>query len=117
MTIKSCDLADRATILRVKRENGLPVDEELAEFEEAISHIDPELVSSLHEVNKQMWEKERFITSLFEGRSYHIAGMAYKDLRELNLLRNEIKNKIAAKYDRFPELKDYESKHHNDGIG
>ena len=104
MQMQPSDLADRYTILKVKKEKGLPVDEELEIYKKEIEFISKPLLAKLYAVNKEMWELEDTISGFIFASDI---GKAYRLLRESTLIRNKIKNKITEKYGGFAELKKY----------
>lgn len=93
--MSAADMADRYTILRIKRANGLDVEKELTEMKETIPLFDPNVLKSLQEANQQIWNAERGIG--------HLALIS----REWNGRRAKIKNKIAAEHNQPEDPKNY----------
>ena len=84
------ELADKYTILLLKKEHGFNVTEQLNLISPLVVRV-PTL--NLYEINKKMWNLEEKITS--NQHDLALAGKLYLELRELSLQRVNAKNKIA----------------------
>ena len=98
------DLADRYTILKIKKENGLKVEKELQAYQGEVKDIDPNLLEKLYTVNKAMWVMEDIISEIKDRLEI---GVKYMWLRRMTLVRNKVKNEITKKHGGFKELKKY----------
>lgn len=107
--MKIWEIADKATILKVKKSKGLPADEQLAEYEEDIERVPKELFDNLYEINLFMFEMEDVISKAFELRNYEMAGHLYHVLRGLTHERTKAKHNIAKIFDEPLEVKKYGS--------
>ena len=91
------DILDRYTILKIKKENGLDVEEELKVYEKEIFEKDYGNTFGLYEVNKLIWEKmDEFIG---ESKDLAVIGKLSLEVEALNLVRNKIRNAITKHYD------------------
>ena len=107
MILQLWEIVDKATILKIKKEKGLPVGKQLDEWMAEAKKCDPELVRRTYEINKLMWDMEDHISKLFELNAWETSGKAYHYLRALTHERTAIKNEIAKRYDKYKELKWY----------
>ena len=107
MFMKIWEIADKASILKVKHSKGLPVNEQLAEYEEDIKKVPKELFDKLYEINLFMFEMEDVISRAFELRNYEMAGHLYHVLRGLTHERTKAKHEIAEIRDEALEVKQY----------
>ncbi len=98
------ELADRYTILQLKRNHGLDVEEELEEATAALAFVDID-TDPLYRINKQMWYLEENITAC---KDVGMIGYFYGKLRALGILRMLAKNDIAEKHGGHLERKSYE---------
>ncbi len=105
--MKIWEIADKATILKVKQNKGLPVDEQFAEYEEDIKRVPKELFDNLYKINLFMFEMEDVISQAFELRNYEMAGHLYHVLRGLTHERTKAKHSIAKICDEPLEVKKY----------
>ncbi len=95
------EIADRYTILFLKRKHGIPVDENLTEYETVLQNVD---YHNLYAINQIIWTIEEMIT--IETDLCKI-GVFYLALRWANSRRVEAKNEIAKKHGGFVERKKY----------
>lgn len=95
------DIADRYTILLLKRDNGLDVEEELQECK---SHLDGVDYCELSKINGLMWDIEEKVTGEI---SLERVGVYYLALRGLTMRRAEAKNKITEEHGGHLEQKKY----------
>src|SRR3990167_4302981 len=109
MFMKIWEIADKASILKVKQSKGLPVNEQLAEYEEDIKKVPKELFNKLYEINLFMFEMEDVISKAFEMKNYEMAGHLYHVLRGLTHERTKAKHEIAEIRDEALEVKQYGS--------
>lgn len=105
--MKLWEVADKATILKIKLEKGLDCKEEFNKYMKEAANIDDELFSNLLKINRRMWDSENKISGLIKENCLWRIGKEYKKLRELTHKRTEVKNAIAKKYGEFGELKKY----------
>jgi hypothetical protein len=101
MKMLIADIADRYTILLLKKEHEVEVDEDLEQYEEELKGVD---TSSLYSVNRSMWKLEDMIT--YEPDA-EVIGLHYLTLRRLTKKRVEERNLIAAKHGEPLERKTY----------
>ena len=101
------EIVDKLTILQIKLEQGLDCEKQYFEYLKETEKIDKKLVDNLYDINKEMWAYEELITHAIIERNYAKIGRLYYDLRHLTYRRTQSKNKIADKYDKFKELKQY----------
>ena len=109
MIMKIWDIADQASILKVKHSKGLPVNEQLAEYEEGIKKVPKELFDKLYEINLFMFEMEDVISKAFEMKNYEMAGHLYHALRGLTHERTKAKHALAEHFKEIKEVKQYGS--------
>lgn len=104
LNIQPSDMADRVTILKIKRQHELEVQEELDSFLSEMPDIDQAFLDELFDVNLQIWNLEA-----------QVGKMAF-DIRKLNTRRTEIKNEITKKYGGYKDQKKFyvDSDHRND---
>ncbi len=95
------DIADKYTILRLKKVYGLDVEENLDEYECELMGVD---FSELSQINRIMWHIEELISVEKDLRN---VGNYCLDLRFLNLKRVEAKNKISENHGEHLERKSY----------
>lgn len=107
MNMQIWEIADKATILKVKQSKGLPVDEQFAEYTEDMKRVPKELFDNLYEVNLFMFEMEDVISKAFELKNYEMAGHLYHVLRGLTHERTKAKHEIAKLCDEYLEVKQY----------
>jgi len=101
MKMPIAEVADRYTILLIKKEHGLNVDEDLEQYKSALRGVH---TLSLYIINKAMWVLEDAISVECNMASI---GATYLELRKLTLERTTAKNKIAAEHGGPIERKNY----------
>ena len=111
MKIAPSDLADRFSILLLKKNRGnLPVDEELNAIEIELNKYNPSIwfyVGRLSSVNGKIWDLESDIRFGKEGKiGLEEVGRRALKIRDHNNERIQIKNEIANKFNEgFIEVK------------
>ena len=110
MSLSIGDLADKYSILLIKEEKGLDVQEELDVFE-------PKYRSkALLKINREMWNIENEITKelglvppehQLSDKTFIALGLSCYHLRKLNRLRVAAKNKINEENGGYIERKNY----------
>ncbi len=107
MIMSLAEILDRYSILLLKSEYGLAVDDELAEYAEKVDSLDPTLLVDFHKlsgINRKMWQLEELVTretDLEKIGAYCLA------LRGLTVLRTKQKNLINSEQDNPRERKSY----------
>lgn len=107
MKMELWEVADKASILKVKKDKGLPVDGQYARYMKEIEQVPAELFAKLHEVNKAMFEMEDIISFAFENREFEMAGYLYYALRGMTHMRTKAKHAIASACGEPLEVKRY----------
>lgn len=101
MLLSMAEIVDKYTILRLKKEHGLPIAEDLSLYESAVGDLD---YSELYSINRMMWILEEFVSGELDlGR----VGAFYLALRFLTVKRVEAKNRIARQFNEAIEVKGY----------
>ncbi len=95
------DVADRYTILLLKKSNGLEVDEDMGAYEKELEGVD---YSELTMHNGMLWQVEDVLST---NLPLEMVGKLCLRLRALSTLRVEAKNKIAQKHGGPIERKTY----------
>ncbi len=101
MKMPIADVADRYTILLLKKAHGLQIDENLGAYEKELRGVNYE---QLLLVNKSMWEVEELLS---ENITIGRVGQLCLRLREFSLQRTAYKNKIAQEHGGPIERKTY----------
>lgn len=102
MLMSKADLADKYTILLLKKEHGVEVSNALlSTMKEELDGIN---LQTLLSINHMMWVMEDLISDLADES---LIGKAYLFLRELTVKRMEAKNVIAKQFDQPTEQKTY----------
>ena len=101
MKLTQAELADRYTILCLKREHGLPVEEDVSQYAAELMQVD---CSELLTVNRRMWELEDQISQTTDLAEI---GALYLELRAWTLQRVAAKNRIAERCGEPREVKGY----------
>ena len=101
LLISTADLADRYTILLLKRNNGIAVDENLDQYKDLLRDVD---YRHLHWINEVMWHVEEQMSTESDLRKIGVCAVV---LRCMNLLRVRAKNEIAQQHDEAVERKSY----------
>ena len=89
------ELADRFTILKIKKANGMEVEDEISEILEVLPIIDRKLLSDLQKANQTIWNLEREV------------GVHAMESRVWNDERARIKEEINNKHGGFSDPKNY----------
>ncbi len=107
MRMELWELADKATILQVKRGKGLDVREHYDRYMKATESIPKQLMNELYKVNLVMFDMEDMISQTFELGNYEMAGHLYHVLRGMTHVRTKAKHAVA-KWAKEPlEVKKY----------
>ena len=101
MEMRLADITDRYTILLLKQQHGIRIEEPLDVYKLACQNVD---CQELLEINSLMWEIEEKIS---HATSLEAIGVMYLALRGLTRRRVEAKNRIAAKCHEPLEAKSY----------
>ena len=109
MKMELWEIADKASILKVKKEKGLKVDGHYERYMREVKDVPKELFDRLHSVNLAMFDIEEAISRTFELREYEMAGYLYYVLRGMTHLRTEAKHAVAKWAGELPEVKRYGS--------
>ena len=107
MEMQKWEIADKASILKVKLTKGLPAEEQFLEYEQDIKQVPKELFDNLYEINLFMFEMEDVISKAFELKNYEMAGHLYHVLRGLTHERTKAKHAIAKACNEHLEVKQY----------
>ena len=109
MNLPKWELADRASILLVKRDKGLPVEEKYLNkcLDEVWAVVPSKLFDNLYAVNKAMFEMEEVISRVFDFRDFEMAGHLYYVLRGLTHKRTAAKHAISEHLKEGKEIKKY----------
>lgn len=88
MKLSVAELADRATILSIKKANGLDVAKELEQIQAELKNyqIEPALWNELRELNQKIWNGEEEM------------GQIALRVKDWNKRRREIKQKLLELY-------------------
>lgn len=91
MRLSTGELLDRLAILLIKKENNLNVGKELKRVKRALwfRKYDPKLAKGIYNVNRLMWDLEEDIS---KTKSNELIGQFYKQLRNLTVVRAQLKN-------------------------
>ena len=101
MEMLLADLVDRYTILLIKQQKGLRVEEPIDEYKRACLDAP---CQELMEINSLMWEIEERIS---RATDIEAIGIMYLALRGLTKRRVDAKNRIAARCHEPLEVKSY----------
>lgn len=105
MKMPIAEVADKATILLLKINHGMPTEENLTEYQDEIKDVD---CTDLTAINTKMWEIENLISrELMTSKNIEQVGHYYLHLRDLTKQRVAAKNKIAAEHGGPMERKNY----------
>ena len=103
MKMPIADVADRYSILVLKRFHELQIDEDLEAYERELGGVNYDFLS---EINGLIWNLEEAISGEGETEKEEIGRLCLR-LRELTKLRVEAKNKIAQEHGGPVERKTY----------
>ena len=103
MHMPLADVADRYTILLLKLEHGLKVQEDLGPYIELLDWYAVDY-TELMRINRRMWDLENEITA---ERDLARIGALYLALRKMTVKRVEAKNRIAQSVNQPQEAKNY----------
>lgn len=95
------ELADRYTILKIKCDHGVVINEDLLRYESELRGID---TNELHKINLVMWYLEELISDTSDP---YMIGVIYLVLRSLTKKRVQAKNKISKACGDPQEVKSY----------
>jgi len=98
-------IADHWSILRVKKDHGLPVDEELDIFEKEIQDVPVKMLSELYRINGEMFPIHDLIV---DSNDLEKLGRWTKDLLRLNAERVRVRSEVGKVFGDFLEYKTYE---------
>lgn len=98
-------IADHWSILRVKKDHGMPVDEELAIFEKEIQDIPAIALSELYRINGAMFPIHDLIV---DSKDLEKIGEWTQELLRLNAERVRIRSEVGKVFGDFLEYKTYE---------
>lgn len=101
------ELVDRAAIFVVKAENGLPTKPQVDLLSNAVPAAERKNYLELVKIHRVIWAKEEIITESYAKNDFLAAGKIYKEIREFNVRRLEIKNGIALRYNGFEDRKNF----------
>lgn len=107
MTSELWEIADKASILKVKKDKGLDVSEHYDRYMKAVKDVPRELFDKLYEVNLFMFDMEEVISQAFELKNYEMAGHLYHVLRGLTHERTKAKHEVARWAKEPLEVKKY----------
>lgn len=91
MNLSPLELADRYSILLIKKMHGLDCGKELKELRKEMQHISSELLAKFVGINRQMWDLEDRITA---SQDLTEIGRLYLQLRGLTKERAELKREL-----------------------
>lgn len=103
MHMPLADVADRYTILLLKMEHGLKVQEDLGPYIELLDWYGIDSTELLT-INRRMWDLEDEITDELDMTR---VGYLYLALRKMTVKRVEAKNRIALLVNQPQEAKNY----------
>lgn len=100
------ELADKYTILMIKREHAFEVEDEMLSLSQQVPQsLNWIGMRELFKINSKMWDLEEEITANVED--LETVGRLYLELRELSLQRVDAKNKIAREHGEPEEDRKY----------
>ncbi len=101
------ELVDRAAIFAIKAENGLQVESQRDLLLKSVPVSETKNYLELIRIHRLIWTKEEMITVSYTKNDFLAAGKIYKEIRELNIRRLEIKNSIALRCNGFEDRKNF----------
>ncbi|MEK7181010.1 MAG: hypothetical protein AAB738_01580 [Patescibacteria group bacterium] len=104
------ELVDRVAIFAVKAENGLSTEPQRDLLLKEVPVLELKKYLELMKIHRAIWNMEEMITVQYSKNDFSIAGKIYKEIREFNIQRSEIKNSIALRYNGFQDIKNFRQK-------
>ena len=101
------EIADKASILQVKKDRGLDVKEQYSRYMKEIEFLPKELFDNLYKINSAMFDMEEVISAAFELENFEMAGHLYWVLRGMTHLRTKAKHDVAKFCGEPLEVKKY----------